>query len=250
MNKKDNEMAANMGTDMAAGKTDMVDSSAKVDKTDNSDKYASRCAWCGVEACCKDSKDNLPIFCPMDNNPEISDKALAIVNSPDYNQFYQESARIEHDGYGRWPRVRETLELIRRMGYKKVGLAFCHGLVKEAEIFAEICRENDIELVSAMCKTGGVDKSEAGVAEEDKFEPAHFEAMCNPVAQAMILNEAKTEFNILLGLCVGHDSLFCKFSDALCTTLVVKDRATGHNPVVALYQKDGYFQSKLDLNNK
>jgi uncharacterized metal-binding protein len=218
-------------------------------KMNKNDKYDSRCAWCGVEACCHDSKDNLPLFCPMDNNPEIYDKALAVVNSPEYNKFYQESARIEHDGYGRWPRVRETLELIKRMGYKKVGLAFCHGLVNEAEAFAEICRENDIELISAMCKTGGVDKSEAGVAEEDKFEPEHFEAMCNPVAQAMILNEAKTEFNILLGLCVGHDSLFCKYSDALCTTLVVKDRATGHNPVVALYQKDGYFKSKLDLNN-
>lgn len=230
--------------------SDKIGQSDKADKALASDKYDARCAWCSVEACCHDSKDNLPLFCPMDNSPEVYSKALAIVNSPEYSSFYQESARIEHDGYGRWPRVRETLELIKRMGYKKVGLAFCHGLVQEAKAFAEICRDNDIELVTAMCKTGGCDKCHAGIRDEEKLRPGQFEPMCNPVAQAMILNEAGTEFNVLLGLCVGHDSLFYKYSEALCTTLVVKDRATGHNPAVALYQKDGYFKSKLDLNNK
>ena len=37
------------------------------------------------------------------------------------------------------------------------------------------------------------------------------------------------------------------YSDALCTTLITKDRATGHNPAVALYLKDSYMASKLDL---
>lgn len=34
------------------------------------------------------------------------------------------------------------------------------------------------------------------------------EAMCNPIYQAKLLHHEKSEFNILLGLCVGHDSLF------------------------------------------
>ena len=43
--------------------------------------------------------------------------------------------------------------------------------------------------------------------------------------QALLLNGQKTQFNIALGLCVGHDALFCKYSDALVTTLAAKDRA-------------------------
>jgi len=59
--------------------------------------------------------------------------------------------------------------------------------------------------------------------------------MCNPIAQAQILNEQLTDFNIVVGLCVGHDSLFFKHSEAPVTVLVAKDRVLGHNPAAALY---------------
>ena len=58
--------------------------------------------------------------------------------------------------------------------------------------------------------------------------------MCNPIYQAKLLNHEKTDFNILLGLCVGHDSLFFKFAEAPTTVLAVKDRVTGHNPLAAI----------------
>ncbi|MEZ4527485.1 MAG: DUF1847 domain-containing protein [Desulfobacterales bacterium] len=45
--------------------------------------------------------------------------------------------------------------------------------------------------------------------------------------QAMVLNQESTELNVMLGLCVGHDSLFLKYAKALCTVLVVKDRVLG-----------------------
>ena len=66
--------------------------------------------------------------------------------------------------------------------------------------------------------------------------------MCNPIGQAMIMNEAKTQFNVVLGLCVGHDSLFFKYSEALCTVLAVKDRLLGHNPLAAIYTSDSYYK--------
>jgi uncharacterized metal-binding protein len=34
---------------------------------------------------------------------------------------------------------------------------------------------------------------------------------------------------------MGHDVLFSKYTHAPATTLVVKDRVLGHNPVGALY---------------
>ena len=96
-----------------------------------------------------------------------------------------------------------------------------------------------------ICKTGGVDKTLCGIPEEHKVHPGEFEPMCNPIAQAMLLNEQKTRFNIALGLCVGHDSMFYKYSEALVTTLIAKDRVTGHNPAAAIYCAEGYFKSRI-----
>ena len=101
------------------------------------------------------------------------------------------------------------------------------------------------QVVSVICKTGGLDKSRAGVPEECKLQPGQFEAMCNPIAQAELLNSQDTQFNICLGLCVGHDSLFYQYSKALVTTLVVKDRVLAHNPVGAIHYADTYFKDLL-----
>lgn len=209
-----------------------------------------KCSYCGVHNCYKNRRDNLPKFCPMPENEEIYEKALEIVTSDEYQKFYKTASEIEKDGYRQWPRVKETIALIKRMNYKRVGLAFCGGLKKEALVLANIFKRNDIELISAMCKTGGVDKETAGISRDKKLHPGNFEPMCNPVAQALLLNKEKTELNIVFGLCVGHDSLFYKFSDALCTTLVVKDRVTGNNPCAAIYCADGYFSDRLDYVEK
>jgi uncharacterized metal-binding protein len=45
--------------------------------------------------------------------------------------------------------------------------------------------------------------------------------------------------NLVVGLCVGHDMLFTKRSEAPVTTFVVKDRVLAHNPVGAIYS--GYY---------
>ena len=70
--------------------------------------------------------------------------------------------------------------------------------------------------------------------------------MCNPVLQAKLLNAAKTDLNVVMGLCVGHDSLFYKYSEALTTTGVTKDRVLGHNPAAALYMADGYYKKLME----
>ena len=132
------------------------------------------------------------------------------------------------------------------MGYRRIGLAFCRGLRKEAKIVDDILRRNGFEVVSVICKVGGVDKERVGLTQQQKVHPGSFEPMCNPIAQAMLMNEQKTQFNIALGLCVGHDSMFFKYAEALTTTLIAKDRALAHNPVGALYCSEGYFKSKLE----
>ena len=65
--------------------------------------------------------------------------------------------------------------------------------------------------------------------------------MCNPVSQAMLLNRAGCELNVVMGLCVGHDSLFFRHSEGLATVLVAKDRVLAHNPIGALNLADSYY---------
>ena len=49
-----------------------------------------------------------------------------------------------------------------------------------------------------------------------------------------------------MGLCVGHDSLFIKHSNALCTSVVTKDRVLAHNPAAALYTSNMYYSRLFD----
>lgn len=202
------------------------------------------CAHCTVHACFSQDFDKMPKNCPM-RNEEVNDEVKAIYQQPFNKAFHTASSEIEVLGYCRWPRLKETVEFCKRMGFTRVGLAFCIGLRKEARIVADVFRDFGLDVVSVVCKTGAISKEWVGVPEENKFLPGKFEAMCNPVAQALFLNEQKTELNVALGLCVGHDSLFYKYSDAMVTTLVAKDRATGHNPAAAIYCAYSYFDKRL-----
>jgi uncharacterized metal-binding protein len=58
------------------------------------------------------------------------------------------------------------------------------------------------------CKVGCVPKEEIGVKESEKIYIGDYESMCNPILQAAIVNDAETDFNILLGLCVGTTHFF------------------------------------------
>lgn len=139
-------------------------------------------------------------------------------------------------------RIVETCEFAVKMGYKKLGLAFCLGLAKEAKTVEEIFKGYGFDVVSVCCKAGNTSKGIIGITDDEKIFKGTDEAMCNPVFQAKALNYEKTDFNILLGLCVGHDTLFLKFTDIPTTVLAVKDRVTGHNPLAAVYQADSYYK--------
>ena len=202
------------------------------------------CAQCAIHACSQEKPETLPKNCPM-RDRTLMEKAQAAYQLPENREFYITASEIEALGYCQWPRLKETIQLCLRMGYTKVGLAFCRGLRKEAKVVDDLLRRAGLETVSVICKTGGADKTACGIPEEGKIHPSQFEPMCNPIAQAMLLNQQGTQFNIALGLCVGHDSMFYKYSDALVTTLVAKDRVLGHNPAAAIYCAEGYFRDRI-----
>jgi len=142
----------------------------------------------------------------------------------------------------RWTRVEDTIAFAKLMGYQKIGMATCIGLLDETNRLANILQSQGFSPVSVCCKTGSIDKLELGLSESEKVRPDTYEPACNPVAQARLLNRAETDLNIIVGLCVGHDILFTKYSEAPVTTLVVKDRVAGHNPVSVLYGQNFYYK--------
>ena len=147
----------------------------------------------------------------------------------------------------RWTRVEDTIAFAKLMDYRSIGIATCIGLLEETNMLAEILKAQGLTPLSVCCKTGSIDKRSLGIEERDKVRPSTFEPVCNPVAQALLLNSASTDMNIIVGLCVGHDMLFTKYSNAPVTTLVTKDRVTGHNPVSVLYGQNFYYK-RLQLN--
>jgi uncharacterized metal-binding protein len=151
----------------------------------------------------------------------------------------------------RWTRVEDTIAFAKLMGFTRIGIATCIGLLEETNRLASVLRAQGLDPLSVCCRTGSLDKLAIGLEEKDKVRPSTFEPACNPVAQARLLNRAGTDMNVIVGLCVGHDMIFAKHSDAPVTTLVVKDRVTGHNPVSVLYGQNFYYRrlgsQKLDL---
>jgi uncharacterized metal-binding protein len=213
-----------------------------------------RCPFEARERACQDPEGKSPPFCPTVNQEAVIEKALAELEKPEILAFARQASIQEGEGYaGRElgydhvrpakPRILEVIEFAGKMRYRRLGLAFCIGLRREARIVEGLLAANGFEVVSGVCKMGRVPKERIGVADDQKIRIGGFEPMCNPIAQALVLNEAKTDFNILMGLCVGHDSLFLKYAEAPCTVLAVKDRLLGHNPLAALYTIDSYYRS-------
>jgi uncharacterized metal-binding protein len=213
------------------------------------------CASCGIpmkERACMVTKGKGSKGCPTADRKELVTAARLHYENPLTGEFARQASIQEGECYaGRdkkpyimhptKPRIQEICEFARKMGYNRLGLVFCAGLAKEALIVGQIFKNHSFEIVSVICKAGAIPKEEIGIKDNEKIYGGQHESMCNPILQALIVNEAKVEFNILLGLCVGHDSLFFKYAEAPTTVLAVKDRVTGHNPLAAIYLAGNYY---------
>lgn len=211
----------------------------------------SNCAACPLkneyDRRCATPEGRNPKDCPTVRKAEMVHESLQVYRSEAFSEFTLTAARVERACYDAQfqptrPRIVELVDFARRMGYAKLGLLFCVGLRKEAVIAREILETNGFEVVSAICKVGCIPKTTIGLRREEQINPKReAESLCNPVMQAMIANEAGVDFNILLGLCVGHDSLVLAHLEKPATILAVKDRLLGHNPLAAIYQYDAYY---------
>jgi uncharacterized metal-binding protein len=196
---------------------------------DNSNKDCSIC----VKQRCRKGKD-----CYPDVNSGIIDKYIEADNL----KISRASAAIEAQYYQQTTRLEEIKLFAQEMGYTTLGIATCIGLISEAQTIAAYLKKN-FEVMVVNCKNGGLLKSKLAL---EQIQPESDEVMCNPIGQALYLNQHQTDMNIICGLCIGHDMLFTKYSAAPVTTIIVKDRVLGHNPAAVLYSS--YYRRRvLDL---
>lgn len=238
-----------------------------------STKPALSCSSCsaiwnklGTTNCWSDpaARPAKPPYCPSDPHSGIIRESFTEYTGDSHDgRLARMAAKVEGLCYqpipgsdtvnARWTRVEDLVALARLMGWIKVGIATCIGLLDETQKLSDILRAQGLQPYSACCKAGSIDKRELGLLENDKVRPGMFEPACNPVAQARILNAEGMDMNVIMGLCVGHDMLFSKHSQAPVTTLVVKDRVTGHNPAAVLYGQNFYYkrlQKRLVLTDE
>ena len=208
------------------------------------------CTSCGVINCAN-LMSQFPSFCPTSKFHESNCDTISQYQGDDQDGILaRASAEIEGSYYKEITRVEEIIHFAKRIGVKKIGIATCKGLLQEAKLFSQILEAKGIEYYSVICKVGANDKSVMGLKDCYKINKGEgHETMCNPILQAKILNAEKTDLNVVIGLCVGHDSLFYKYSDAIVTTLITKDRVLGHNPVAALYTMSSYYSHLLKENS-
>jgi len=205
------------------------------------------CSDCKVYHCDRRNA-TYPPFCLTTATDEQQLESIKAVyrDDPLIAKMYAVSAEIEGLYYGKLTRVEEIMLFAKQIGVKKLGIATCIGSIAETTVFTKILQANDIDdYLCVCCKVGSVPKEDVGIPEEHKINPGKFEPACNPILQAEILNNAKTDLNILIGLCVGHDALFTMHAQAPCVTFSVKDRVLQHNPMAAIYGVNSYYKRLL-----
>jgi uncharacterized metal-binding protein len=214
-------------------------------------KLKAGCAECGLMSCYRREKD-FPPFCLTQNGDaeELAEAVALYSGDGEDGRVARAAAEVEGTYYGKLTRVEEIIAFANRIGARRIGIATCIGLMEESRLFGKILKLHKLDFFTAICKVGSVDKTEIGLPEKMKVAPGRHESICNPILQARILNAEKTDLNVIVGLCVGHDSLFIKHSRALVTTLITKDRVLAHNPAGALYTSGFYYQRLLSPQGK
>jgi len=204
-----------------------------------------QCVKCPVRRCgSKEKTGSVPVTCPTEKYPDLVKEATEKYRLPKNRAVISGWQGLmgkvldpekKNEKYT-WTRIHEIIEYAKIRKMKRLGIATCYSLLPEAKLLSDILEHSGFEVVSLSCLCGEVDPQELGMPGE---------IFCNPILQAEILNREQTDLNIMVGLCVGHDILFLRYSRAETTPLIVKDRALSHNPIAALYQSQGFFRDRF-----
>ncbi|MDJ0986564.1 MAG: DUF1847 domain-containing protein [Desulfobacterales bacterium] len=193
---------------------------------------AKTACLCKKMGCWRGDDKGIPSYCQANHylkEIERADKAYA---APEVVDIYSAACVVgkKNDGYR--PRIEEALDFVKEMKFSKVGFAACVAFGAELALIRRLFEKDGIEVFSAGCQIGRSSATDRGLPHLEAYPD---NSTCHPIAQAEILNKVKTQINFIIGLCMGHDILFTRYSKAPVSTLIVKDRLLGNNPAAAIY---------------
>lgn len=193
--------------------------------------HSSGCLTCSTAASVKCDWMRMPATCPSKTRAEIAHDAAPYLEPERHAVMQAADSTPFADDRRLRSRVEELVVFARARGVTSVGVAFCVSLIREAQRLGKILVDEGLVPELVCCRVGAIDSGEVDLP---KANPGKLTAVCNPVAQARLLNEAKVGLVAQVGLCIGHDLILQEECEAPVTTLVVKDRALDHHPVQAL----------------
>ncbi len=162
------------------------------------------------------------------------DESIELYRNEQIKRIHHISADVEVTYHSKRTRIEEIIIFAKMMDWNHIGLAFCRGLIAETAMAYDYLTQAGFKVSSAMCSLCGIKRKEMNLMD---FVPDGSSPICNPAGQALALNADGTDLNLIVGLCVGHDIIFTKYSEAPVSTFIVKDRVLGHNPVQSLYNR-------------
>jgi uncharacterized metal-binding protein len=198
---------------------------------ERSDPVPFGCRHCVTRASFVGGDVRKPRDCPTTTHSDVATDVSGYL-SPERQALMQvaNDAPFTPDGRLR-NRVEELVFFAQSRGMQRIGVAFCVSLLKEAQELGRILVAEGLEAELVCCRVGAVDYDEIGLP---KAHPDKFAAICNPVAQARLLDDRGVDLIVQMGLCIGHDLILQQEARAPVTTLVVKDRALDHHTIRAL----------------
>jgi uncharacterized metal-binding protein len=202
-----------------------------------------QCHQCKDNECLALYPQGIPEYCQAQRFLDLIEESKRQYLEPDAEKYHLAAAKVLTRGGYDWSRVQQCIEFAKELGAKKVGLAICVGLIREGREFARFLDRAGFQVISVACMVGGLKAQDTGIPDE-WVNPLGIS--CNPIVQAEIMNQERTELNFIYGLCVGHDTIFIKRSKAPVTYVVVKDMVTGNNPSAVLLSP--YHRMKLVAN--
>lgn len=200
------------------------------------------CMSCGTTACEYTEREE-PSFCSQAAvSSELHDEAHRLYALPENHAIMEAAAKVSEDTANS-TRVQDTIKFANLIGAQHIGIASCTIMLRETRTLAKLLEQAGFRVETIGCKLESNRRADLNL--EPPAKGGEGGVVCNPIMQALLLNEAKTDLNILMGICVGHDALFCKYSDAPVTTFATKDFLAGNNPCAVLYTAQSCYRKKL-----
>ena len=170
--------------------------------------------------------EKAPEQCAAKVHAEVLEQAREICRTEGTHarKIWEAFAPLIDTGGAQKSRVEHIVDFSRSLGVKRIGIASCLRYIKDAYFVQGLFQKEGFQVPAVFCKVGGWQTKDIDIEKNTDW------IICNPIGQAMILNELGCEIEVTLGLCMGHEMIFNKYAEGYVTNLYVKEKISHERP--------------------